>query len=149
MKRAYIRPVHDWPPVPDLPLDVQEAVRTLIAYGVPKEKLLGLIFRKGRGRPKSQKPLAKGKERRVGRPKKWARDDYEILLEHRRAGEKRLHKEELNGKVTDVAALKAHHARIAKIVGTQLSERELDQVSRYNAKRLPDARKSLRKSSGK
>jgi len=86
--------------------------------------------------------------RAVGRPRKWNADAYEILLVFRRKGEKLLRESQSHGKITDVAALKAANARFAKDTSVNLRERVLDRVSRSDAKRLPDARKFVRQSSG-
>jgi hypothetical protein len=83
--------------------------------------------------------------KKAGRPRKWTPGDYDRILNARKIGEHLL-SEKGTARITDAAALEAGYKEI--ILRSQEPAWPLSKLrkrARADAKRLPDARKSVRK----
>lgn len=133
----------DWmiaPWIVDLPPHVRAASWALIKYGVDPQKLrklLGIHYRPGpRGAPRATK---KSRAEPV-----WNMTAYRTILRIYDEGAVLLRQH--GTKLTDYAALLEIYKRDA--VGCTLKPSVLREMARRHAKRLPDARKAVRRNIG-
>jgi hypothetical protein len=98
---------------------------------------------KPRGRPR-KRALTIRRRRGPGAPRKWTGQWYEIILDGQREGAKLLRAAGAL-KVTDESALEAWLKFLNKEWGVVWSSEEMRSRARAWAKRLPDARKAVRK----
>lgn len=113
-----------------LPASVRLAVATLVDHGISAKKLEALLF---------PRPLrARGKP---GRPRYWDDRAYRTILSIYDQGADILRN--AGKRVTDFDALMAVLEPLGKVGGTAIKVTRA--LARADAKRLPDARKAVRK----